>query len=140
MTEDRSRYGKERLRPFERHLADGADKHAFTFRPWDTYGMNDQELVSHVQSELDSNGQWTAYGEMAMGGGMVARIDLVTVNGEQAFRAIGGDLMTTSATYRTLDRALDMVALFAQLGWEMIVATSWRDPEFIQTELNSPDL
>ena len=131
MTVDRSRYGQERLRPFESHLAESADKRHFTFQPWDTHGMTTQEVVAHVQSELNANGSWSAYGEMAMGGGMVARIDLVAHDGEPAFRATGGDIIATSASYRSLDRALDMVALFARLGWEMTVATSWRDPELI---------
>jgi hypothetical protein len=30
MTQDHGRYGREKLSPFERHLAESADKHAFT--------------------------------------------------------------------------------------------------------------
>ena len=128
MSEDHSRYGIEELDPFERHLAEAADKHWFTYQPWDTFDsrheLSDQQLVDRVRSEIESNGYWSAYAEIAMDSGMRARIDPVTVNGELAFRATGGGPFKLSATYRTLDRALDKVALFATLDWEISVATS----------------
>jgi hypothetical protein len=138
MSEDHSRYGIQELDPFGRHLAEAADKHWFTYQPWDTFDtrheLSDQQLVDRVRLEIESNGYWSAYGEMAMGAGMVARIDLATVNGEAVFRATGGRLMKISATYRTLDRALDMAAMFAKLGWEMVEATSWRDSEWVDLD------
>jgi len=62
---------------------------------------------------------------------MNARIDVVEFEGEQVFRATGGMGITISADYRSLDRALDMVALFARLVWQIDVATIWNDPELI---------
>ena len=53
MSEDRSRYGIDKLDPFGRQLAEAADKHWFTVRPWDTYGLNDQQLVERVRSDIE---------------------------------------------------------------------------------------
>jgi hypothetical protein len=66
-----------------------------------------------------------------MGSGMVARIELVEVDGDPAYRATGGDVIKIQADYRSLDRALDMVALYAQLAWDIMVATSWRDSDLV---------
>jgi hypothetical protein len=88
MPDDTSRYGRDRLNPFEFHLAESADKLAFTFRPWKLGGLRltDEQLVSHVEEELAEHGFWTDYGEMAMGAGMQARIDLVETDGAAAYR------------------------------------------------------
>ena len=57
------------------------------------------------------NGHWSSYAELAMGSGMVVRIDPVVVNNDTVFRATGGDPFRISAAYPTHERALDMVAL-----------------------------
>ena len=133
MADDGSRYGRDELNPFRRHLADNAGKHAFTFRPWKEGGrkLTDEQLTALVQSEISAHGVWSDYGEMAMGAGMVARIELVEVDGAPAYRATGGDVIKIQADYRSLDRALDMVALYAQLAWDIVVATSWRDSNLV---------
>ena len=133
MRDDRSRYGRAELNPFQRHLEETADKHAFTFRPWKEGGrrLTDEQLVAQVESEIAAHGVWTDYGEMVMGAGMAARIELVNIEGVPAFRATGGDVIKVQADFRSLDRALDMVALFTQLAWDIIVATSWRDSDLV---------
>jgi len=117
-------------------LAEHADKHGFTVRPWETYGLTDEQLIAHVQSAIAAHGYWSAYGELAMGGGMQVRIEAMKINGQELFRATGGDLITITADYRSLDRALDMVALFGRrrIGWDMTVSTSWRDADLVIPE------
>jgi hypothetical protein len=133
MPDDTSRYGRDRLSPFELHLAESADKHAFTFRPWKLggLGLTDEQLVSHVEEELAEQRFWTDYGEMAMGAGRQARIDLVETDGAVAYRVTGGFGVTIQGTYRNLERALDMAALFSSLEWDITVATGWRDSGLI---------
>lgn len=133
MPDDKSRYGQDELRPFERHLAEHANKHTFTFRPWKLGGLrlSDEQLVFHVEKEIAEKGFWADYGEMAMGAGKQARIDLVEIEGVTAYRARGGFGITIQGTYRSLDRALDMAALFSGLEWDITVATSWRDSDLI---------
>jgi hypothetical protein len=133
MPDDTSRYGRDRLSPFELHLAEIADKHAFTFRPWKLggLGLTDEQLVSHVGEELAEQGFWTDYGEMAMGAGRQARIDLVETDCAVAYRVTGGFGVTIQGTYRNLERALDMAALFSSLEWDITVATGWRDSGLI---------
>lgn len=133
MPEDRSRYGQDKLNPFARHLAEGADRHAFTFRPWKLGGqrLTDEQLISHVKDEITEHGFWSDYGEIAMGGGMRARIDLIEAEGATAYRVTGGSGITIQGHYRSLDRALDMAALFSRLEWDITVATSWRDSDLI---------
>jgi len=62
MPEDRSRYGWEKLDPFERHLAENADKGEFSYRPWTEQGMSAVELLAYVRSELDVHGFGAATG------------------------------------------------------------------------------
>jgi hypothetical protein len=133
MPDDGSRYERDRLDPFTLHLAESADKHAFTFRPWKLGGLRltDEQLISHVEEELAEHGFWSDYGEMAMGAGMQARIDLVETEGAAAYRVTGGFGVTIQGTYRNLDRALDMAALFSSLAWDIIVSTSWRDSDLV---------
>jgi hypothetical protein len=133
MPDDRSRYGRDQLDPVGLHLAESADKHGFTFRPWKLGGLRltDEQLISHVEEELAEHGFWSDYGEMAMGAGMQARIDLVETKGAAAYRVSGGFGVTIQGTYRNLDRALDMAALFSRLEWEIMVATGWRDSGLI---------
>jgi hypothetical protein len=66
-----------------------------------------------------------------MGGGLDARIDLTEAEGVAAYRVTGGRGITIQGTYRTLERALDMAALFSSPIWEIAVATSWKDPDLI---------
>ncbi|MGA2933416.1 MAG: hypothetical protein ABSE98_15200, partial [Acidimicrobiales bacterium] len=93
--------------------------------PWiDSSGLSPEQLVAHVRSQLDSEGTWTDYCELRMGGGPTAQIDLVEIDGETWFRATGGFGLTVSADYRTLEDALDMVQLFARLSWDVYEATT----------------
>jgi hypothetical protein len=133
MPADRSRYGRAELDPFLRQLEETADKHEFTFRPWKQGGhrLTDEQLAAHVESEISAHGVWTDYAEMAIGGGKVARIESVNIEDAHVFRATGGDVIKIQADYRSLDRALDMVALFSQLAWDIIVAASWVDPDLV---------
>jgi hypothetical protein len=52
MPDDGSRYGRDELNPFGRHLAEIADKHAFAFRPWKEGGrsLTDEQLVAMVRN------------------------------------------------------------------------------------------
>jgi hypothetical protein len=131
--DDRSRYGRAQLNPFQRQLEESADKHAFTFQPWKegTRRLTDEQLTAHVESEISAHGVWTDYAELTMGGGMVARIELVEIDGAPVFRTTGGDVVKIQADYLSLDRALDMVALFSRLAWDIMVATSWRDSDLV---------
>jgi hypothetical protein len=133
MSDHRSRHGRDKLDAFGRRLADGADKHAFTFRPWKLGGLvlTDDQLVQHVQGEIAEQGFWSDYAEMSMGGGKSARIDLREFDGGPAYLVTAGYGITIQATYLTLDRALDMAALFADVEWDITVATSWRDSDLI---------
>ena len=133
MPDDRSRYGRDQLNPFRLHLAESADKHAFTFRPWKLGGLRltDEQLLSQVEEEIAEHGFWSDYGEMAMGAGMQARIDLVETEGVAAYRVTGGFGVTIQGTYRNLDRALDMAALFSRLEWDITFATGWKDSGLI---------
>ena len=131
-----SRYEKEKLKPFERHLADAANKHAFTFRPWKLGGLrlSDEQLVQRVQDEIAEQGFWSDFAEMAMGGGKSVRIDLTGSDGVPVYRVTAGYGIKIQANYRALDRALDMAALFADVEWDIVVATSWKD-----SDLGVPD-
>jgi hypothetical protein len=133
MPDERSRYGRDRLNAFQLHIAESAEKHAFTFRPWKLGGLRltDEQLVSHVEEELAEHGFWTDYGEMVMGAGMQARVDLVESDGAAAYRVTGGFGVTIQGTYRDLGRALDMAALFSSLEWDITVADGWRDSSLI---------
>ena len=114
--------------------ADGAaDKHACTFRPWKlgALRLTDDQLLQHVQDEIEEQGFWSDFAEMSMGGGKSARIDLVEVDGNPTYRVSAGYGIKIQATYVTLDRALDMAALFAEVEWNIVVATSWRDSDLI---------
>src|ERR1700722_9702450 len=104
MVKDGSRYGWEKLDEIERYLAEHADKHAFSYRPWNEYGMSEEELSIHVRSELGKHGFWHSAAEMVMGSGMEARINLMDRNGEEIFKAIGGPGMTIAGEYRSLER------------------------------------
>ena len=79
MSDDRSRYGRD----------------------WLNAGLRftDEQLVSHVEEELPEHGFWTDYGEMAMGAGMQARIDLVESDGAAVYRVTGGFGVTIQGTY-----------------------------------------
>ncbi len=68
MPDDKSRYGQAELGPFEQHLAENADKHAFTFRPWKlgALRLTDEQLVAHVEGEIADQGFWCDFAEMAM--------------------------------------------------------------------------
>ena len=130
----RYEYGK--LTPLQRHLAESADKHAITYRPWKLgdLRLSDEALVQHVQAELAEQGFWHDFAEMSMGSGMSARIDLTDVDGEPAYRVTAGQGITIQATYRNLDRALGMAALFAHVQWDIVEGTSWRDSDLIVPE------
>jgi hypothetical protein len=74
------------------------------------------------------------FAEMSMGAGKFARIDLREFDGGPVYRVTAGYGITIQATYLTLDRALDMAALFADVEWDITVATSWRDSDLIITD------
>jgi len=129
----RGRYERDKLTPFQRHLADRAGRHTFTFRPWNLGGLRvtDDELVQHVQDEIADRGYWSDSAEMSIGSGKSVRIDATEENGRPVYRVAAGYGITIHATYSTLGRALDMAALFADVAWEIMVATSWRDSDLI---------
>ena len=92
--------------------------------------MTDEQLVANVAEAVAEYGFWTDWKELAMGSGLDARIDLTEAEGAAAYRVTGGRGITIQGTYRTLERALDMAALFSSLVWEIAVAT-WQDPDLI---------
>lgn len=130
------RYERNKMTPIERHLADAANRHAFTFRPWKLGGLRltDEELVQRVQEEIAEQGSWSDFAEMAMGSGKSVRIDLTEFDGVPAYRVSAGYGITVQASYLTLGRALDMAALFADVAWEIVTATSWRDVNLVTPE------
>jgi len=131
-----SRYGREKMKPFERHLADAASKHAFTYRPWKHGGLRltDEELVQRVKDEISEQGFWSDFAEMSMGSGKSARIDLAEFDGVPTYRVSAGYGITVQASFLTLGRALDMAALFADVAWDIVTATSWRDVDLVVPE------
>ena len=132
-----SRHGRDKMQPFERHLADAASRHAFTFMPWKlgALRLSDEELVQRVQAEIAEQGFWSDFAEMAMGSGKSVRIDLTEFDdGVPAYRVSAGHGITVQASYLTLGRALDMAALFADVAWDIVKATSWRDVDLITPE------
>jgi hypothetical protein len=63
MTQDHGRYGREKLSPFERHLAESADRHAFTSPVWaSSGGLTDEQLVAHVAEAIAEYGSWSVWG------------------------------------------------------------------------------
>ncbi len=109
------------------------NKHTLTYRPWKLGGeeLGNEDLVRHVRGELEDQGSWSDYGELAMGAGPSVRIDLSDVGGHPTYRVVVGGGITIQAEYRSLERALDMAALFADLTWDIIGSTSWSDSDLV---------
>jgi hypothetical protein len=91
---------------------------------------------SMILKTFDRQGFWRTSGEFAMGGDIWVRLDRLKENsGDVVYRATAEYGIKISADYKSLDRAIGMLRVFAALVWDMASQSdACQDLQFHQPE------
>jgi hypothetical protein len=95
------------------------DPDQFRLIPWQATRITPQEFRDQIEQAFRQHGYWDTYGEMAMGGGPIVRIEPMEGTGGKSYRASAEFGVTISAEAESLDQALELLSVFASLVWDL---------------------
>jgi hypothetical protein len=99
-----------------------ADPEQFRYRPWSPPGLSQEAFRSQVADALEESGHWEITGEMRMGAEPLVRITKEYRMDQTVIHVSVSYGITMSADCRSIEDALRLGALFANLVWEIFNA------------------
>lgn len=112
----------------ERYIATHANGDLFWYLPWLDHGRKGSALAEHVLGKIREAGYWENEAEVTMAIGMYVKIEGLGQGGSGPFRVTGGRGrgVQISGTFGSVERALDMGALFANLQSLIVKMVGWQ--------------
>jgi hypothetical protein len=106
----------------QEYLDRHGDSDRFRHQPWQQGRITYEALLEQIEQSFQQHGYWDTYGELRMAAGPFVRIEPVDGEKEDTYLVTADFGIMVRAEYKTIDRALAMLSVFASLVWDLAVA------------------
>jgi hypothetical protein len=108
---------KELISEYVRSYTGEADQ--FAFKPWQEERISPAELRSQVEAAFEQHGYWDTYGEFAMGGGPVVRIEPVKAHDNVFYLVTADHGISITGQYTSYEEGMAALAVLGHLVWHL---------------------